>query len=168
MFVTSCPIRRRIGLTAGMALVLLAGCAHPDGLRVGMSTAVLDARFGKPAAERRDGPDDVRIYTTQPLGQRASAAYVAGGRVTRVDPLLNTEHFARIQVGKWNEQEVFDHFGPPAERRATLSYRVWSYRYREAETWDSLFSIMFDAQGIVRQTQNGPDPMYNPEDHGVN
>jgi hypothetical protein len=152
---------------AGSLLVVISGCAHPDMLRVGMTRDELDAKFGQPTAERHDGSDDVRIYTTQPLGQRASAAHVSPeGRVTSVEPLLNTEHFATIAVDRWNKGDVFSHFGKPAEIRRTRLYEVWSYRYREAEVWDSLFSVMFDASGIVRQTQNGPDPLHSPEDGG--
>jgi hypothetical protein len=148
-------------------VLLLAACAsHPDALRIGMTSAQLDAQFGKPAAERREGNDDIRIYTSQPLGQRASAAHVSDGRVTAIEPLLNTQHFAQIAVDDWTKKTVFDHFGPPAEISRTRLYLVWSYRYREAEAWDSLFSVMFDETGKVRQTQNGPDPMHMPEDHG--
>jgi hypothetical protein len=159
-------VRRALVPLALASAIALAGCAsptaHPDFLKTGMTRAQLDSQFGKPAAERQDGADDVRIYTAQPLGQRASAAHVsADGRVTAVEPLLNTQHFALIAVNDWNEKAVFSHFGPPAEIRRTRQYLVWSYRYKEAEVWDSLFSVMFDEAGTVRQTQNGPDPMYN-------
>jgi hypothetical protein len=160
--------RHVLGWLAAAGVIALAGCAsptaHPDFLRTGMTRTQLDSQFGKPAAERQDGSDDVRIYTAQPLGQRASAAHVsADGRVTAVEPLLNTQHFALIAVNDWNENAVFSHFGPPAEIRRTRQYLVWSYRYREAEVWNSLFSVMFDEGGTVRQTQNGPDPMYERE-----
>jgi hypothetical protein len=157
------PSARRLP-AACILLAALAGCAsHPDFLRVGMTRDELDSRFGKPNVERRDGDDDVRIYTTQPLGQRASAAHVStDGRVTAVEPLLNTQHFAQIQVDQWNKHDVFEHFGTPAEVRRTMRYEMWSYRYREGEVWDSLFSVMFDDAGVVKQTQNGPDPMFDP------
>jgi outer membrane protein assembly factor BamE (lipoprotein component of BamABCDE complex) len=151
-------------VSALVASAALAGCAaHPDFLRVGMTRDELDARFGKPSAERIEGDDDVRIYTSQPLGQRASAAHVAAdGRVTAVEPLLNTEHFATIRVGTWGKRDIFDHFGKPGYVSHTLRYEVWTYRYREGEAWNSLFNIMFDAEGTVRQTQNEPDPMFDP------
>ena len=38
-------------------------------------------------------------------------------------------------------------------------YEVWSYRYKEAGVWNSLMSVHFDQQGVVRQMLNGPDPM---------
>jgi len=151
------------------ALLIVAACAHPDELRVGMTRAELDAQFGKPSAERHDvtdrGSDDVRIYTSAPLGQRASAAHIGpDGRVTAVEPLLNTGHFATIRVGQWTRDDVFAHFGKPAEISATREYpSVWGYRYREAEAWNSMFSVMFDAAGVVRLTQNGPDEMYDPK-----
>ncbi len=153
---------------ASVAAILVAGCASPDALRVGMTREQLDARFGKPSAERRDGDDDVRIYTAQPLGEIASAAHIGpDGRVTAVEPLLNLPHFAAIRVDQWTKQDVLEHFGPPAEVTGTRLYpEVWSYRYREADIWYSLFSVMFDPTGVVRQTQNGPDPMYDPKDNG--
>jgi hypothetical protein len=159
-------VRARVLIPGLSCIAMLAGCAtaHPDFLKVGMTQERLDSQFGKPAAERHEGNDDIRIYTAQPLGQRASAAHVSDGRITAVEPLLNTEHFALIAVNDWNQDTVFSHFGPPAEIRATRQYRVvWSYRYKEANVWDSLFSVMFDESGTVRQTQNGPDPMYDKE-----
>jgi hypothetical protein len=159
------PLRHAAAVASAL---LLSACAtaHPDFLKPGMTSAQLDSQFGKPAAERHEGNDDIRIYTSQPLGQRASAAHVSDGRVTTVEPLLNTEHFAKIAVNDWNENTVRSHFGPPAEIRATREYPiVWSYRYKEAEVWDSLFSVMFDTGGTVRMTQNGPDPMYSKEGH---
>ncbi len=149
-------------LAIGLVL-LLGACAHPDGLRVGMSRDELDSRFGRPAAQRHDADGDVLIYSSAPLGERASAAHLdAGGRVVSVEPLLNTEHFATIKVGTWNKNDVLTHFGTAAEISRTRNYEVWSYRYREAEIWYSLFHVMFDASGVVRETQNGPDPMFDP------
>lgn len=165
---TLVPHATRVAAIA--ALLIVAGCAHPDQLRVGMTRAELDARFGKPSVERHDvtafGSDDVRIYTSAPLGQRASAAHLdAGGRVTSVEPLFNTEHFALIAVGRWTKGDVFAHFGKPSDISAVRGYPlVWGYRYREAEAWNSMFSVMFDSAGVVRQTQNGPDEMYDPKD----
>ncbi len=145
----------------------LAGCAHPDLIRPGLSRTELEARFGAPAVTRRERDGDVLIYSSAPLGQRATAAHVdASGRVTRVEPLLNTEHFATIAVGQWTRQDVFTHFGTPAEVTRVPRYLVWSYRYRENEVWDSMFHVMFDDAGVVRQTQNGPDPMYERRDNG--
>lgn len=145
------------------ASIALVACAHPDNLRVGMTREELDARFGTPSVERHEGNDEIRIYTSQPLGQRASAAHIAAdGHVTAVEPLLNTQHFAAIGVDAWNKGDVFAHFGKPAEVSATRNFVVWTYRYREAEAWNSLFNIMFDGQGVVRQTQNEPDPLFDP------
>ncbi len=147
--------------------LLAAACAHPDLLHVGMTRQELDARFGAPAAMRRDPSGEVLIYSSAPLGQRASAAHLdAQGRVVSVEPLLNTAHFATIVVGQWNKHDVLTHFGTPAEISRIARYEGWSYRYRENDTWDSLFHVMFDAAGIVRQTQNGPDPMYEKRDAG--
>ena len=157
----------RMGCTT-LIVAALAGCAaHPDLLRVGMTRDELDTRFGKPSAERHDGDDDVRIYTSAPLGQVAAAAHLGpDGRVTAVEPLFDLAHFAQIQVDHWAQADVLSHFGRPSEISGTRNYLVWGYRYREAGEWNSMFSVMFDRDGVVRQTQNGPDEMYDPKDHG--
>ena len=150
-----------------LCIALLAGCAHPDMLRAGMSRDELFSRYGRPAATRQDASGETLIYSSAPLGQRASAAHLdRSGHVVSVEPLLNTEHFAMIKVGEWNKQDVLEHFGTPAELTRIPRYEVWSFRYRENETWDSLFHVMFDSAGVVRQTQNGPDPMYEKRDTG--
>ena len=160
-----CCRRLRNAALGAMGIALLAGCAHPDTLRAGMSRDELLARYGRPAATRQDASGETLIYSSAPLGQRASAAHLdRSGRVVSVEPLLNTEHFAMIKVGEWNKQDVLQHFGTPAEFTRIPRYEVWSFRYRENETWDSLFHVMFDAGGVVRQTQNGPDPMYEKRD----
>ena len=146
-------------------LIAITACAplHPDFLRVGMTRDALRSSFGPPAAERHDPDGDVWIYSSAPFGERASAAHLdAEGRVVRVEPLLDTQHFATIRVDAWNKTDILTHFGRPAEVGGIRGYEVWSYRYREAETWYSLFHVMFDASGVVRQTQNGPDPMFDP------
>lgn len=151
-----------------LAASLLCGASacvpvHPDFLRVGMTRDELLSTFGQPAAERHDAAGDVWIYSSAPLGERASAAHLdARGRVVSIEPLLDLPHFATIRVGEWNKNDVLMHFGRPAEFTGVRGYEVWSYRYREAETWYSLFHVMFDASGVVRQTQNGPDPMFDP------
>ena len=158
------PCRSAFG---ALCMALLAGCAHPDLLRVGMSHDELSSRFGRPAATREDANGETLIYSSAPLGQRASAAHLdRTGHVVSVEPLLNSEHFAAIKIDEWNKADVLDHFGTPAEMTRIPRYEVWSFRYRENETWDSLFSVMFDVAGIVRQTQNGPDPMYEKRDGG--
>ena len=150
-----------------MCMALLVGCAHPDLLRAGISSDELFAHYGRPAVTRQDAGGETLIYSSAPLGQRASAAHLdKSGRVVSVEPLLNTEHFAMIKVGEWNKRDVLEHFGTPAEFTRIPRYEVWSFRYRENETWDSLFHVMFDSAGIVRQTQNGPDPMYEKRDSG--
>ena len=159
---------KSVSIVLVLSLALqIAACAHPDTLTPGLTRDQLLARYGKPAAERHDADGDVLIYSSAPLGQRASAAHLdAQGRVVRVEPLLDTGHFATIRIGQWNKQDVLTHFGTAAEFTRVQNYEVWSYRYREAETWDSLFHVMFDAAGVVRQVQNGPDPMYEHKDNG--
>ena len=101
-----------------IGLVLLLGaCAHPDGLRVGMTRDELDARFGKPDAVRHETAGDVQIYSSAPLGERASAVHLdATGRVVTVEPLLDIKHDAH--QGDRIEQRV------GTDERRRLAHRL--------------------------------------------
>jgi hypothetical protein len=37
---------------------------------------------------------------------------------------------------------------------------VWSYRYKQSGVWNSMMHIHFSKDGIVREMQSGPDPLY--------
>jgi hypothetical protein len=44
---------------------------------------------------------------------------------------------------------------------------VWSYRYVENNINHLIFNFYFDDQGVLRQTQKSPDPMYDPSRRGL-
>jgi hypothetical protein len=77
--------------------------------------------------------------------------------------VLTSENFAKVKVDHWTKDDILRNFGRPAEisRVYFHDYEVWSYRYKEAGVWNSLMSVHFDHQGVVRQMLNGPDPMYD-------
>jgi outer membrane protein assembly factor BamE (lipoprotein component of BamABCDE complex) len=85
------------------------------------------------------------------------------GRLVSYEQVLTSENFAKVKVDHWTKDDVVRHFGRPAEvsRVYFHNYEVWSYRYKEAGVWNSMMSLHFDQQGVVRQMLNGPDPMYD-------
>jgi hypothetical protein len=157
---------RTAGLMAAAALALSA-CAtvfrQPP--PVGAPLAAVTAALGQPSAVYPE-PDGGQVleYRGQPMGQFQYMARIGpDGRLMAYDQVLTSENFAQVKVDHWTKDDILRHFGRPAEvsRVYAHDYEVWSYRYKESGVWNSLMNVHFDAQGVVRQMLNGPDPMYD-------
>ncbi len=155
-----------IAVPAVLALCL-SGCAqlfrHPP--PAGAPLAEVTAALGQPAAVYPE-PDGGQIleYRGQPMGQFQHMAHIGpDGRLISYEQVLTSENFAKVKVDHWTKDDILRNYGHPAEisRVAFHNYEVWSYRYKEAGVWNSMMSVHFDQQGVVRQMLNGPDPMYD-------
>jgi outer membrane protein assembly factor BamE (lipoprotein component of BamABCDE complex) len=151
------------GLVCIACIVCAMGCAsYPSTIATGMSHAEVLERFGKPSIDRPTEDGELMIYSTAPMGQWAYAAvFDHSGSVVRVAQVLTPENFARIRKGAWDEEDVLAHFGPPAARRNIRGFEAWDYRYKEYGTYNSLFTITFDPNGVVEKAENGPDWMWD-------
>jgi hypothetical protein len=148
----------------------LAGCAgliqHKPS--PGDTLPVVVEKMGQPTAVYPDPSGGQQLeYTWQPMGQYAWMAHFGpDGRLRQFEQVLTGEKFATIKIDTATKQDVLRTIGHPAER-STLPLRdfdVWSYRYKEAGVWNSMMSVEFDRNGIVRQMVNGPDPMFEKGD----
>nr|WP_156774099.1 hypothetical protein [Bordetella bronchialis] len=164
--------RRRAAFLAGpLVALVLAGCADmaartpPD---TPLSQVV--AQYGQPnfTCPLPNGGQRV-IWTQQPLGQFAWGGNVGpDGRIDKVERLLTDRHFAVLSQGDWPANRVLCEFGPPAivDEVGLPSVRqvVWSYRYRENDSWNSLMYVYMGRKGDrVTRHHPGPDPMYDQE-----
>jgi hypothetical protein len=84
------------------------------------------------------------------------------GRVAQVRQVRTAQNFARVRIGVDREADVRREFGAP--RLVVPFPRVglvgWMFPYLEDGLWNSEMAIYFDAQGIVRKLENGPDPRF--------
>ena len=157
------------GLAAFSAALLLSGCAGMlrEAPNPGDPQDVVQAKLGAPTAVYADANGRTLEYATGPMGQNTWMARLGpDGRLQSYEQVLTSEKFATIKIDAATREEVLRTLGRPAERSqvAMRDYEVWSYRYKEAGVWNSLMHVHFDAQGVVRQMMNGPDPMYEPRD----
>jgi len=163
---------RRLAL--GLAATALAACAVlapvQEGQKlIGSPTAAVQATFGQPTDifQLRDGTTRW-IYSKQPLGQQAYAAdFDSQGRLTDFRQMLQTPELYKAQVGTWTKRDVMEHFGLPREPTQyfpLMKREVWSYRFKHEGQWPSLFNFYFDDEGVLRQTQITPDPLYDRAD----
>jgi len=177
------PLQRTIGRKLGRIVILacvvfFAGCANwPGSIRPGTSRAEVLERLGPPPVERAVNVSETRpgtvagervmIYPTGPMGQYTFALRLgADGRVTAVEQILSLQNFARAKRGEWRREDLMNNFGPPSEVRQLRRDLIWwSYRYLEGGVWNSLFTFILDGSGVVRDSINAPDPMFEIEDN---
>jgi hypothetical protein len=158
-------LRRLIRAGAVTAIVAtITGCASLGAVAPGTPEAELRARFGRPTAEHDLGAGFKRLeYLTGPAQQTKYMIDVdANGRVQRVEQVLTLERFARLRIGIDDRAVVRREFGVPFyEQRFALSgLTAWMYPYKEGGVWDSEMAVYFDANGIVRKVESGPDPRF--------
>lgn len=146
---------------------LLSACAGFSGsdLRPGLSSrAEVLASMGEPALRWKDA--DGREQLAYPRGPAGTETYMvhisADGRLERIEAVLDTGHFDRIEPGKSDQAAVLRMLGPPPPQ-LTVHFRhsgetVWRWRFCDAFSRQALFSVAFDAAtGVVRSTYQRPD-----------
>jgi hypothetical protein len=135
-------------------LLLLAGCASysGSGLKPGVATQADVVRtMGRPAVELPDaGGGRELAYPHGPLGTETFIAHVdSRGTLTRIEQVLNDDHFRRIHEGQTKE-EVLHAIGPPGDQMRFGNGNVaWIYRFVDSWGYPSDFNVSLDPAGIV-------------------
>jgi len=139
---------------APFVLALLAGCAAYSGSGIKPGSATRDDvlhTMGRPALELPDaGGGGELIYPHGPLGTETFIAHVdSRGVLSRVDQVLNDDHFRRIHEGQTRD-EVLHAIGPPGdEMRFGNGNVAWIWRFVDSWGYASDFNVSFDPAGIV-------------------
>ena len=163
-------MQKMIKISTLAAFLLLGGCAGLGGPApvVGDSVDTVKLKLGQPTSTYSAGPEQLLEYAHGPMGQTTWMAHIGpDGRLASYEQVLTAEKFATIQVGSATHEDVLRTVGRPAEK-SSLPLRdleVWSYRYKEANVWNSMMHVHFDRNGVVVMMLNGPDPMYDERLH---
>ena len=168
------PMTKTLKTAATLALILSLSACAPMIRRtpaVGAPLAEVTAKLGKPDAVYPDpAGGQVLEYRGQPMGQFQHMARIgADGKLISYEQVLTSENFARIEVGRWNRDEVLRNFGRPAEvvRSRLEEGEIWSYRYKEQGVWNSVMNVDFNARGTVLRVFNSPDPLLDDRYKGL-
>jgi hypothetical protein len=135
--------------------LLLCACASYDGssLRAGVSSdADVRSVMGAPRAEYTVADGTRRlVYPHGPLGTQTFVVSVGlDGRVRDVRQALQDDTFYGIRAGL-TEREILEMIGPPGEKMhfARSNTTAWDYRYVDGWGYPAVFSVTFDANGVV-------------------
>ena len=165
------PLVSRLNTTTNTIIItmslLLNACATP--VFPGETESVVLSKLGQPAGRYVVNQEQWLEYPTGPMGQQTFFAYFdTDGKLRSYEQVLTSAKFATIPIDKADKEQVLRTIGRPAETSyLTLSkLEVWSYRYKEADIWNSLMHVHFDSNGIVRRMESGPDPRYEREGRG--
>lgn len=164
---------RILALCAALACLALSGCASITEVKPGTPIAEVEKQFGKPTTicPLPDGGQRM-VWSQQPSGQYAWGTNVnAAGQVGPIVQLLDDREFDKLREGVWTPERVLCEFGPPEDiSKVGLPSHlkiVWSYRYRQYNTWYMLMYVFFGTDGKqVTEHYPGPDPWYLYDDGG--
>jgi hypothetical protein len=147
----------------GTAL-LLTGCAAFNPPTPGTSEADVLARLGQPTQIYTKGATTLFEYGAGSFGQYSYMARLTDGKLVSYEQTWTLANFQSIKIGQFNKEDVLHLVGRPTEVTgfARSPYEVWNYGFKESGVWNSMMSVYFDDDGIVRKIENGPDLRYDP------
>jgi len=156
----------RLFFTCILTTLVACSALFPPPVNIGDTESDLITKRGYPTHRYQDGKDHFLEYALGPWGQKTYMARIdPDGRVTSFEQVLTTEKFATIKIGTATKEDVLRTIGAPSETSylSLSGLEVWSYPYKEYNTWNSLMHVHFDRNGIVRKMLNGPDPRFDPD-----
>ena len=150
----------RLALAA--SALVLSSCAGYGGSNLKPGVATLSevvAAMGEPAMRWKDADGREQLaYPRGPAGTQTFMAMIAAdGRLERIEGVLDTAHFARIENGKSDQAAVLRLLGPSQPQWTQFYSRsnqlAWSWLFCDSWNAQAFFDVMFDATtGIVQST----------------
>lgn len=149
-----------LALVAGVSL-LACDPQRVEKLEEGVATEVdVRKQFGDPVTVTVE-PDGTRTmdYPRQPEGWTNYVIKIGpDGKMSSLRQLLNPDNFAKVKPGM-TQQEVRNVLGRPAKTvpYALKKEEVWDWRFKHLGQESKMFSVTFDATGVVLGTAVGDD-----------
>ena len=152
-------IGRRFTILAGAALMsgALLGCAtgiDPTSVPGGSSKADVENRLGPPSQRiARADSGETLYYSRQPFGRQTFAMqFDSGGKLGSVDTILDSEHLAKVIVGKTTATELRALLGPPyrVDRMSRKQWNSWEY-WMQLESIPMRVFVQLSDDDVVRE-----------------
>ncbi len=153
----------KLGAAASLALLGLAGCAHPQMIDPGSTEEQVAAKLGQPDSRVVLPDGTVRLtYSLQPMGQEVWWMFFdRNGRFTKCEEILNEEHFSLVQPGKMKISDVHQMFGHCAQvyHFKFLKQSAYMYRWQSAGFGPMAFWVQYnDSDQVVTEWTVSEDP----------
>lgn len=150
------------GIGIGLACLCLTSCSHPQLMDFGVQTDTVEVELGAPHARVTFSTGGERwVYSMQPFGQEVWwLTFDDAHRLVQREEVLNREHMALIKPGVSTQADVWNLFGPCAQKYtfALIDQIAWMYRFRDEGIFDMACWVQFDQQGIVTEVGFTTDP----------
>ena len=155
-------------LACGLLALGLAGCMVPQWQKPGMPQAEVEKGMGKPTVVVPLPEGGTRlVYSQQPAGQQVwHMDFDAQHKLTRVEQVLDTNHFFALRNGVDTRDDVRRMFGPPAKVEGVYSFKgdIWTYRFLDNGN-PRRAHVHIDPQGVVQKVMFTDESMYLREPH---
>ena len=152
-------------VSALFAVMMLAGCAHPDLIDLSTPKAQVIATLGEPDAKTPLPDGGYRlVYSLQPMAQEVWwISLDQEGRVTGKENVLDREHFALIKPGVSTEKDVWNLFGRCAQTYtfALKNEHAWMYRFLDEGMFFMACWVQFNTKGVVTEVGYTTDPWHD-------
>ena len=153
---------------APLLALALAACAVPEWQKPGTPLADIERTMGRPTlAEPLESGGQRLVYSRQPAGQQVyHMDFDAQHKLTRVEQVLDTNHFFALRNGVDTRDDVYRMFGPPAKVEGVYSFKgdIWTYRFMD-NTFARRAHVHIDPQGVVQKVMFTDESMYLREPH---
>lgn len=157
--------RRLSGWLIVLVALLAGACATHGGLQPGVATVDdVQRTLGEPVLRWRDADGSQQFaYPRGPAGtQTYMAFFTPDGRLSRLENVLQTSHFARIRPGRDDQEAILRLLGPPVpawtEYFKARDELVWEWLFCDDGNKLARFDVLFDGtSGLVRNTFQRPD-----------
>jgi hypothetical protein len=150
-----------------LVALLVGACASYGGRGLQPGVATIDdvqRTLGAPVLRWRDADGSQQFaYPRGPAGTHTYMAFFTpDGRLSLLENVLQTSHFARIRPGEDDQQAILRRLGPPVPRWTQYfparDELVWEWRFCDDGSKLARFDVLFDGTtGLVRSTYQRPD-----------
>ncbi len=159
------PARRY--LAYAVFLAALSGCAFNPLYSVtpGLTREEVVSRMGTPSAVVPLDKGTRLQYSRQPSGRYVYMVDLDdSGRVRSIRQVLNAQDFARIELGKWTQQDVLREFGPPTTIDHVASWKGDIMTYKWFDVQNMFYWVYLDGNGVVQRAHPGlEDDFFLPD-----
>lgn len=140
----------KLAAAALLSAAMLAGCAHPDFVKMDTHYDTVVEQLGAPSAVQVRADGTVRaLYSQQPMGQEVyELIFDKGGKLVSKENILKEAYFDRIEPKTMRSADILAMYGEPCEKWTykNLGEHTFMYRYQDQAGFPMALWVDFDLE----------------------